>query len=157
MAETSSPYFKGAIWLGLVVLIPISALLYSAFSNEISTPRWVGILFLLIFFNAGLTVVFLDSLFNRIREAVWFAYFQAIVLLSIPLIFAILLNWVAFGPGVREFSGGIGIPFLFISFDRANSIIGRIVFAIPALLMDVFIGVMIAAVIKIALGKGEIT
>jgi len=155
MSETNSPYFRGAIWLGLVVLIPISVLLYYAISTEFSDPRWLGILFLMMFFNAGLTIVFLDSLFNRIREALWFAYLQAFVLLSIPLLFAVLLNWVAFWPGEREFSGGIAVPFLSVSFDRANSIIGRIVFAIPALLLDAFIGVAIGGIISNALDKDQ--
>ena len=108
-----------------------------------------------MFFNAGLTLVFLDSFFNAIREVVWFAYFQALVLLSIPLMFMILLNWVAFAPGEREFGGGLSIPFLSFSFERANPILGRIAFAIPALLMDVFAGVVIAAAISNILGKGQ--
>jgi hypothetical protein len=157
MDKANSPYFKGAIWLGLVVLIPISGLLYSALTSEASAPRWVGILFLMIFFNAGLTIVFLDSLFNAIRDTLWFAYLQAFVLLSIPFMFAILLNWVAFGPGVREFSGGISVPFISFSSGQTNSLVGRIIFAIPALLMDVFIGVAIVAVIKNALGEGQNT
>jgi hypothetical protein len=46
---------------------------------------------------------------------------------------------VAFGPGEREFSASISIPFLAINFDRANQIVGRIVFAIPAILMDIIL------------------
>ncbi|MBC8506848.1 MAG: hypothetical protein ISR58_00700 [Anaerolineales bacterium] len=155
MNNSQTPYFKGAIWLGLVVLIPITALLFSSLRAEPEAPRWIVILFLMMFFNAGLTLVLLDSLFNEVREDLWFAYFQALVLLSIPLLFAILLNWVAFGPGEREFSGGVSIPFLSFSFERANTILGRLIFGIPALLMDVFIGIVIAAVVKTMFGNGE--
>ena len=59
-----------------------------------------------------------------------------LALLSIPLILAMLFNWVDFGPGEREFSISISIPFLAIGFDRANEFLGRIVFAISALFMD---------------------
>jgi hypothetical protein len=48
-----------------------------------------------------------------------------------------LFNWVAFGPGEREFSVSISIPIIAIDFDRANQIVGRIVFGILALIMDV--------------------
>ncbi len=155
MNDGQTPYFRGAIWLGLIILIPITALLFASLRAESEAPRWIIILFLMMFFNAGLTLLLLDSLFNEIREEPWFAYFQAGVLLSIPLLFAILLNWVAFGPGEREFSGGVAIPFFAVSFGRANVILGRIVFGIPALLTDAFVGLVIAAAIKSYFGNGE--
>jgi len=153
MSNKNTPYFKGALWIGLLVLIPVTALLLSALRAESEAPKWIGILFLMMFFNAGLTLVLLDSLFNEIRQEPWFAYLQASVLLSIPLMFAVLLNWVAFGPGEREFSGGVAIPFFSISFGRADEILGRIIFAIPALILDVIVGISIVAVIKSLIGK----
>lgn len=48
-------------------------------------------------------------------------------------------NWVVFGQGEREFSMEISNPFLSVYFDRGIEIIGRIVFGIPALLMDAFL------------------
>lgn len=155
MSDGQTPYFRGAIWLGLLVLIPITALLFSLLRAEPEVPRWIIILFLMMFFNAGLTLVLLDSLFNEIREEHWFAYFQALVLLSIPLLLTILLNWVAFGPGERIFSGGITIPFFSISFDRANSIMGRIAFGIPALLLDALAGFVLVSVISDKLSSND--
>lgn len=155
MSENQTPYFKGALWLGLLVLIPVTALIIASLRAESEAPKWIVFLFLMMFFNAGLTLLLLDSIFNEIRTELWFAYFQTAVLLSIPLMFASLLNWVAFGPGERIFGGGIGIPFLSLSVDRFNSMIGRIVFAIPALLMDIFIGVGIVALIKAYFGNGD--
>ncbi len=157
-SEKKNPYFRGAALLGLVILLPSVWLLYRALTADgesLNAPKWMGIAFALIFFNAAITITLLDSAFNMFRESFLFAYFQAGVLLSIPLLFTAMLNWVAFGPGAREFSSGVGIPFISIEFGRANSILGRIAFAIPALLLDAFIGIAIAAVIANALGKGE--
>lgn len=155
MSKENTPYFKGAFWLGLLILIPSAWLLYKALtadSASLNAPKWIGVAFALMFLNAAITVTLLDAAFNKFRESGWFAYSQAGAILSIPLLFALMLNWVAFGPGVREFSGGVGIPFLFFSFGNANSIVGRVVFAIPALLMDVFAVIIIWAVIANILG-----
>lgn len=157
MSKENAPYFKGAFWLGLLILIPSAWLLYKALtadSASLNAPKWIGVAFALMFFNAAITVTLLDAAFNKFRESGWFAYSQAGAILSIPILFALMLNWVAFGPGVREFSGGVGIPFIFLEFGRGNSIIGRIVFAIPALLLDGIIGIAIAAIIAHVMGKG---
>lgn len=75
------------------------------------------------------------------------------MLLSIPLIFVFLFNWVAFGPGEREFGISISIPFLTFEFDRAIEIIGRIAFGIPALLMDAFLGYGMYGLVVERVGK----
>jgi len=49
----------------------------------------------------------------------------------------------------------MGSHHLSISFERASSIFGRITFGIPALLMDIFMGVVFAAVIKTYFFNGE--
>lgn len=64
-----------------------------------------------------------------------------------------LFNWVSFGPGTREFSGGISIPFLTINFDQANEIIGRIIFGIPTLFMDLVLVLVIYQMIAEFFGK----
>ncbi len=108
MSGKNSPYFKRALWLGLLVLIPVTALTIVLLRAESGAPKWIVILFLMMFFNAGLTLVLLDSIFNEIRMELWFAYFQTAVLLSILLMFASLLNWVAFGPGERSSVAELG-------------------------------------------------
>ena len=100
-----------------------------------------------------MTVSLMDSLFNSFRERKWFSYFHALVLLSIFLIFPLLFNWVAFGPGDREFEMSISIPFLIFDFPRGDEIIGRIAFGIPALLMDAFLGYLVYAFIVERLNK----
>jgi hypothetical protein len=68
-------------------------------------------------------------------------------LLSIPLAFLTLFNWIAFGPGEREFSMSLSIQFLSFGLDCGSEIIGRIAFGIPALLMDAFLGYVIYGLI----------
>jgi len=158
MSNKNTPYFKGALWIGLLVLIPSANFLYTALTAdaaELDGPNWVGVAFMLMFVNAGIMVVLLDSMFSPLHETVWFSYLHASILLSIPLIFTILLNWIAFGPGEREFSGGVSIPFFSISFGRADEIMGRIIFAIPALILDVIVVVSIVAVVKSLFDKEE--
>ena len=150
MPDKNPPCFKGAIWFGLVFLLAGGAVMMQALrvdAAEMNAPRWVGFAFGLVFFNAGLTVSLMDSIFNAYRESKFFSYLHALALLSIFLIFPLLFNWVAFGPGEREFSMGISIPFLSFDSGGGNEIIGRIAFGIPALLMDAVIGYVLFAFI----------
>lgn len=143
MSENKDLFMKGAVWIGLVILLPSAAGMFSILNADAETfdlaPRWIVFSAALMFINAGIAVGLMDSGFNEYREAKWLTYLQGMALLSIPLILAMLFNWVAFGPGEREFSVSISIPFLAIGFDRANEILGRIVFAIPALFMDLIL------------------
>ena len=142
---------KGAVWIGLVIMLPSAAGIFSILSADSETfdlaPRWTVFSGALAFFNAGITVGLMDSGFNDFRDKTWFAYFHFMALLSIPLILLMLFNWVALGPGEREFSMEVSIPFLSFNFDRANEIIGRIVFGIFALLGDAFLVYIMYALI----------
>lgn len=107
MSDNKSPYFKGAIWFGLVFLLVGGAVMILSVTvgmEDTTTPRWIGIIFGLMFFNAGITVGLMDSGFNDYRETKWLSYLHAMALLSIPFAFLTLFNWVAFGPGEREFT-----------------------------------------------------
>jgi hypothetical protein len=140
MSSKEDPYLKGAVWIGLVIMLPSAAGMFGILNADAESfeaaPRWLAFSAVLMFFNCGIVVGFMDTGFNEYRETWWLSHLHGLAGLSIPLLFVMVLNWVAFGPGVREFSGGISIPFLSINFDRANEIIGRIFFGIPALLMD---------------------
>lgn len=49
--------------------------------------------------------------------------------------FGVIFSWVSFGPGERQFTGTVSIPF--ITFSKPSSeITGRICFAPGALLLD---------------------
>ena len=156
MAKTQSPYFKGAVWIGLLFVFTgagVFLVVLGSDTESMHAPLWVPVGFAIMFFNAGIVVGFMDSGFNEVRDNIWFSYLHVIQLLSIPLIFTALLNWVAFGPGVREFSGGFAIPFFSFNLGSLNAIFGRIVFGIPALILDFFILFVVYQAIKSGIGK----
>lgn len=153
------------MWIGLLPLLAGAAtILYStgifqAADSNFNGPRWMGALFGVTFFGAGLLVSLADERFKYFHTDWWFKLLMLFSGLTFPLSFVIMFNWVAFGPGEREFSGGISIPFLSVNFSNANEIIGRIVFGIPSLLMDLFLisavlGVVYEAV-KAWVNEGE--
>jgi hypothetical protein len=58
-------------------------------------------------------------------------------------LFVAIGNWVAFGPGEREFTSSISLPFITFSKSGSGFNGGRIAFGIGALLADlVFLGMV---------------
>ena len=157
MSENKDPFMKGAVWFGLILLLPSAAGMFAILNADAESfdlaPRWIVFSSVLLFFNTGIVVGLMDTGFNEYRETWWLSYLHGMAGLSIPLIFLMLFNWVSFGPGTREFSGGISIPFLSISFDGANQIIGRIFFAIPTLFMDLILFLVLYQLIAEFFGK----
>jgi hypothetical protein len=155
--NNKDPFLKGAVWLGLVLIVPSAIYMFVILNAEAESfdlaPRWIAFSAILIFFNCGILVGLMDSGFNEFRETWWLSYLHGMSGLSIPLIFLMLFNWVSFGPGTREFSGSISIPFLSFSFEGANQILGRIVFAIPTLFMDLVMFLVIYQMIAEFFGK----
>ncbi|MBC8336002.1 MAG: hypothetical protein ISR59_03365 [Anaerolineales bacterium] len=64
MSDKNSPFFKGAIWIGLPFLLAGAVVIRQSvlvgMADE-STPRWIGIAFGLMFFNAGITYPLFDG------------------------------------------------------------------------------------------------
>ena len=143
--STQAQSTKGMVWFGLLFMAVGSFIIFSALDiiptdeSSFYAPRWVVAAAGWLFFAAGLTVSLMDSRLDVFRQSWWFYWMHGLAGLSIIFMFAFLLNWVAFGPGEREFSGGISIPFITISFDKANEFLGRVVFGIGALFFDVIL------------------
>lgn len=139
------PVKSGMIWFGLfsmsMGLIPILSAADIILTDESSfnAPRWVVSLAGFVFISAGISVTLMDPIFDAIREKWWFTYLNHLGWYGVLLCMVIILNWVAFGPGERQFSGGISIPFITIWTDRASEWSGRVVFALSALLMDIIL------------------
>lgn len=55
------------------------------------------------------------------------------------LVFAFVFNWIAFGPGEREFVGTVSLGGIFEHSTATSELSGRIVFGIVAAAMDVLI------------------
>jgi len=105
-------------------------------------PRWVVGLCGLAFLIAG-TFVLEGQLFawlgrgsrrDEFRQTV-FKVSQYWAGASIITIFALILDWIAFGPGERQFSGSVGLPFFSVT-TSAGQLIGRYVFGFCAILLN---------------------
>ncbi len=143
MKDRLPDFVKGTIWIGLIFMIPGGLIIWQGVFTDIENmgvPRWVAISFGMLFFNAGIAVALTDKRFSPLREKIWFSCFHIIALLSAPFILLALFNWVAFGPGDREFSMSISIPFISAYFERGNEIFGRLFIGVPVFLVDLVIG-----------------
>jgi hypothetical protein len=67
---------------------------------------------------------------------------------------AAIVNWIAFGPGERQFGGTIALPFIAVS-GRESEWTGRIAFGIGAVALDVFFVWMAARGLRDLLGRGR--
>lgn len=90
-----------------------------------NAPRWVVASAGGVFFLAGLAV------FGR-----RYPFFYGFTLALLVTLFGASVTWVSFGPGERQFSSTISIPFLSLS-GPASELSGRICFAPGAILLDV--------------------
>jgi len=128
-----------SMWVGIFsILIGASIILVSAgiFRVEESlfnAPRWIVGLAGLVFLNVGIAASLMDTRFEDINQTWWFKLAQSSMGFSIFLIFTIILIWIGFGPGERQFSGGISTPFLSFFSINTNEVIGRMIFGIPGL------------------------
>ena len=63
--EKKSPFMKGAVWIGLVIMLPAAAGMIAILNADAESfdaaPRWLVFSGALMFFNAGITVGLMDS------------------------------------------------------------------------------------------------
>jgi hypothetical protein len=101
------------------------------------TPVWVGVSAGMLFVLAGVAVI------NGYGSTgVRHPFVQNVLGLSICVLFAAVFGWVALGPGERNFSSTVELPF-WRSSGRGSEWIGRTMFGIGAL-MAVAIAVVAA-------------
>ena len=75
---------------------------------------------------------------------------------SIVGLVALIFNWIAFGPGERRFSGGMALPFFWVSSSRIGEWTGRLVFGGGAILVDLFfVWVMVRGVRQLLRSRRE--
>ena len=129
----------GVIWVGLLfmlagaIIILISADIIRVEESLFNAPRWVVGLTGLVFFNGGIAASLMDIRFEYHNQAWWFKLVQSSMGFSIFLIFTIILIWIGFGPGERQFSSEISIPLLSFFSTNTNEVFGRMIFGIPGL------------------------
>lgn len=142
-------FVRGVVWLGLIIMLAGISLIWMGLYGDpenIHAPRWVIEISGMAFLGAGVGVALMDSMFNAVRKNVFFSWIQSLALLSMPVCLLIAFNWVAFGPGEREFSMSISIPFLSGYFENSPEWLGRLAFGIPTAFMDLIVG---GAVLKV--------
>ena len=118
---------KNVVWGGLIASVIglfVIALAIWGDDSGLHAPRWVvgaaGGTFLL----AGLAIFGQD-----------FPLFSGLVRALLLTCFGAVFTWASFGPGERQFSSTVSLPFF--SFSRSSpGILGRICFAPGAILLD---------------------
>ncbi|MEO8432123.1 MAG: hypothetical protein ABI592_11490 [Acidobacteriota bacterium] len=140
---------NGAILLGIVVALTGIVIIGVAFFGKAEgfhAPRWVvgcaGGSFL--FFGGWLAALYATGYDpTRDKETLPSAGVQSLVLIPGMLCFAAPFHWIAFGPGPRQFSSSLSIPFL-TTRHASSGLSGRVMFGIGALLID---AILVAAVV----------
>jgi hypothetical protein len=125
---------------GIVALTGIAIVAVSVFAgaSRFQAPRWVvgacgGAFVLLGGWTAAMYARGYDE--SRPEEALPSPWVQLAVLVPSLILLAAPFHWVAFGPGPRQFSGGLSIPFLSIRTGSSDTL-GRIAFGIFAVMFD---------------------
>ncbi|KAA3647781.1 MAG: hypothetical protein DWQ07_02010 [Chloroflexi bacterium] len=99
-------------------------------------PRWVVAVAGGVFKVAGMAVIWQNS-FTHLQETTWYQTVSHLLIGGIFLSFALVFNWVAFGPGEREFSSSVSIPFISVENTGSNASSGRFFFGVFALMLDI--------------------
>ncbi len=127
----------------VVALTGIAIVAVSIFGSaeKFHAPRWViaacgGAFLLLGGWTAAMYARGYDE--SRPEAALPSPWVQLAVLVPSLILLAAPFHWVAFGPGPRQFSGGLSIPFLSIRTGSSDTL-GRIWFGIFAVLFDVIL------------------
>jgi hypothetical protein len=103
-------------------------------------PRWVIAAAGGVFLLAGLTI--------RGQGLPWFSAFAGALMVTL---FGAAVTWVSFGPGEREFTSTVSLPFLTVS-GPGNETFGRLCFAPGAILLDIL---AVYLWVRLLLGKTQ--
>jgi hypothetical protein len=80
----------------------------------------------------------------------WMRTAQYLLMLAIFICFGLIGSWIAFGPGVRRFSGSL--PF---ADAQAGSLTGRVMFGLGAVLIWLCVGGMVVAGARKLFGRNK--
>jgi len=135
---------RGAIALGAIMsavgLAIIAASLWAP-ADKFHAPRWVVAAIGGAFLFFGSYTAFIYALGfdpNNSEETLPPPIVQLAFFVPGLSLFALPFHWVAFGPGPRQFSGGVSLPFLSFS-HGSGAVSGRIWFGAFAVLIDLLI------------------
>ena len=134
--------FAFAFWMAGLAIIALALGWIPAPPEYFHAPRWVVAVAGAAFVSGGFA-----PLAARLGPASLLSQFVGGGVV-VPL--TLIANWVAFGPGSRQFSGGLSIGGLAMSPASTSELAGRVVFGFGAVLLDIFV---IAIVIRVLRGK----
>ncbi len=122
--------FAFAFWVAGLAIIGVALGWIPIAAQDIHAPRWVVGAAGATFIAGGFAPLAArwgpSSIMSQITGA------------GVVLPLTLVANWVAFGPGARQFSGGLSFGFFAIS-QRTSAVGGRIAFGIGATLLDILI------------------
>lgn len=145
---------RGRVVVGLLCLAAGTLPILAAFDvgplhqRDINGPPWLGAVAGGVFVIAGVSLFLGEAARNHP-----FSYVLALVILAG---FAAIGNWIAFGAGPRQCSGGIS-GFLFGSTRAAAELECRIAFGIGAAILDGILVWMFASALRKMVGSGPLT
>jgi hypothetical protein len=134
---------RGARILGLfaggtgLLIVLVAAGVIPADERSFGAPRWVVGAAGMAFVLAGLAIVTMP-IGRPGAPADQATPWSLLLGGSIVGLLALIFNWIAFGPGERRFSGGVALPFFWVSSSRIGEWTGRLVFGGGAVVIDLF-------------------
>jgi len=141
--------------IGTIPLLAALGILPSRPPAPGDAPAWLGWAIGLAFFLAGIVVILrsfagaddssaeLPAAAPRVLRAVYDALAAVI-----PVLLAVLLSWVAFGPGERQFSVAAGSGGIAMAVGGGGQVIGRVAFGFGAVLARVIVAGMMVSLAR---------
>lgn len=126
-----------AFWIAGFATIAVAMGWISFPPQALQVPRWVVVLIGVAFGATGFAPIA-----TRVGRYTWVS--QAAAIVAFASLTAIV-NWVAFGPGPRQFSGGMSVGGFAISNPSSAEISGRVMFGIGAVVLDLIVLVVLTS------------
>jgi hypothetical protein len=116
--------------------------------TSIHVPRWVIMASGMAFAFAG-AMVMVQGLKSGFGDHPLYKWVYNAMVIGFLIVFAAPFHWIAFGPGEREFSSSVSIPFVSVG-TSGGDLGGRLAFGCAAVMMDL---ILIALVLRVLRGK----
>lgn len=148
IVRTETPPPQACLWMGLLsagaglFIVLLSLGVVPADDSQFRAQRWIAGLAGLAFLLAGGTLLSQALVGKLGGSSGLLQTVQGLFGLAILVAFAAIANWIAFGPGERNFQGSLTLPFLGFLFRSPDSF-GRALFGIVAVLLDLLLLVLV--------------
>lgn len=149
--------------IGTIPLFALAGILPSRPAASGDAPAWLGAAIGVAFFLAGIAVIVRSfaGADNSSGELPATAppplrRFYDLLVMPVPLLLALLLSWVAFGPGERTFviSGGAGGSAVAMVASESHQLIGRAAFGVGAIVAWFIAGYTVVRLVQQRSGRG---